>query len=382
MSTPRFTQAFAEVPGKTLQFHIQNVDVSVVNALRRVLLSNIPNVAIRFDPYNETEHDVNVIVNTGCLHNEFISHRMSLIPICMQPDEIDAFEKARSYKYVIHKKNQTNAIINVTTDDIIVYDHEGASLSKTARDALFPKDRITGDPILITKLKPNLFQKDMGDEIHLEAFASVGTATDNAAWSPVSLASFYNAVDEDAAEAAFETKMKAINVDAKKKAQLRADFNNLEKFQHYIKNDRGEPNDFVFSVESECAMTPTYLVNKGLTILAEKVEAVAAGIREDSVKIEGVEEMCHLILRGETHTIGNLLQAQIYNKYVRDGAAKELEYVGYLCPHPLEKTVIIKFKFHAKLFANDDARAEWIASSIDGVHQYLLELGNLAQALP
>lgn len=385
MSSPRFTQAFADVPGKTLRFHIQNVDVSAVNALRRVLLSNIPNVAIRFDPYNETDHDVNIIINTGCLHNEFLSHRMSLIPICMQPEDIDAFEKARSYKYVIHKKNQTNAIINVTTDDIEVHDHEGVPLPKAARDALFPKDRITGDPILITKLKPNLFQKDMGDEIHLEAFATVGTAKDNAAWSPVSLASFYNAVDEDAAHAAFEAKMKAAGVtDSKKKAQLRNEFNNLEKFQHYIKNDRGEPCDFVFSIESECAMTPTYLVNKALTILAENVAAIAAGVREGSEKIaiESTADMCQLILRGETHTIGNLLQAQIYNKHVRDDETKELEYVGYLCPHPLDKTAILKFKFRDGVFSNDDARAEWIAAAIGGVHTHLLELGKLAQSLP
>ena len=357
----------------SLSFHIRDVHLSIINSLRRVMLSDIPNVGIRFDPYNETDHDVNISVNTGCLHNEFLSHRMSLIPICMHPNAISGFEKARSHKFVIKKKNTSNVIVNVTTDDIQVYDHEDNLVTD---HGFFPKDYITGDPILITKLKPNLFDKENGDEVQLEAFASIGTAANNAGWSPVSTATFRNVVDEEAANAAFEAK--TAGADAAKRKELRERFDVLEKYQYFQKNVFGEPNHFVFTVESECAMPPAFIVFRAFQILGEKVAKVKASVLEnntDHAQVSMAGNVYQVQLLGETHTIGNLIQAQLYDHYVRGEAKKTLEYVGYICPHPLEKRIVIKFKFAEGVVATEDEFRGWLGKAIDEISTKLRALG-------
>ena len=73
-------------------YEIQDSYTYVVNALRRVMLSEltcagVPNV------YSKREQDRNtpgfvMHKNSGRLHNEFLSHRLSLLPIALNPVEI------------------------------------------------------------------------------------------------------------------------------------------------------------------------------------------------------------------------------------------------------------------------------------------------------
>lgn len=61
-----------------------NVDVSFVNALRRILLSEIPTVAIEM---------VYMLENTSIIHDEVLAHRMGLIPIYFDPRRLQAFDE-------------------------------------------------------------------------------------------------------------------------------------------------------------------------------------------------------------------------------------------------------------------------------------------------
>ena len=70
-----------------LHFDIHHLDVSLVNALRRVILSEVPTVGFRTEPH--TESTVKIITNSSSLHNEYISHRFGMIPI--------GFEYAQNY---------------------------------------------------------------------------------------------------------------------------------------------------------------------------------------------------------------------------------------------------------------------------------------------
>ena len=368
-----------EKAGK-LTFEIKDVDLSIVNCIRRVVLSDIPNVAIRFDPYNETDHDVHISVNTGPLHNEIISHRMSLIPICLSANEIRTFQKTH-YKFMISKKNTTSDMLNVTTDDIDVVDFDDKPLSAERKRSIFPRDPLTGDAILIAKLKPNIFDKEHGDELQLVAYATVGCASQNAAWSPVSLCSFFNIIDDDAADAAFKEKVASLKatreVSEVEKKELRTRFDTLERFKYFKKNRFGEAHHFAFSIESECALTPKYLVFKGIYILCDMLQDLMRNIQnKDVVDISPIGEVPHMyqiLLRGQTHTIGNLLQAQFYNKYVRRDGGKELEYVGYICPHPLEKTILIKLKFAPTV--REENVEQWVFDSIQTIRDDMYRLG-------
>ena len=185
-----------ENDGKAMAFDVVDVDVSLVNAIRRAIIANVSTVAFSFDP-NKSNNDIVIHTNTGALHNEFLGHRLSLVPIHLNKTEIESFDP-RNYKFLLHKKNDGNQMMDVTSKDIDVLDDTG-NKNKTLRDRFFPPNPITGDHILLTRLKPNLYESQHGDEINLEAFASKGSGSQHSRWCPVSKCCFHNIVDEDKA---------------------------------------------------------------------------------------------------------------------------------------------------------------------------------------
>ena len=65
-------------------FEIKNMPVPLVNTLRRSFSTLCPTVTFDNTYFNNTEfNSIKIINNTSSLHNEFISHRLSLIPINM-----------------------------------------------------------------------------------------------------------------------------------------------------------------------------------------------------------------------------------------------------------------------------------------------------------
>jgi len=60
------------VSDETVTFTLSKTDVSVANAIRRIILSEVPSMAIEI---------VNIEDNTTVLFDEFIAHRMGLLPL-------------------------------------------------------------------------------------------------------------------------------------------------------------------------------------------------------------------------------------------------------------------------------------------------------------
>ena len=83
-----------------LRFTINNIDVSLINALRRIILSEIPITVIRSAPY--AKNDVNILKNTTRLNNEILKQRLSSIPIFIR-DEL-SLEELREYEVEVNMK--------------------------------------------------------------------------------------------------------------------------------------------------------------------------------------------------------------------------------------------------------------------------------------
>lgn len=323
--------------GNAISFVLEDTDVAVVNALRRVILSDIPNVAFRVDLHGG-EGDVEVHRNQSSLHNEFLLHRLSLVPLCFDEKEIEAFDPEK-YRFVLKAKNTGTDMLNVTTRDFVILDASGKAYPAAFRDKVFPKNGVTGDHILITKLKPNLSDPAKGDEIHIEARASKDIAKTHVCWSPVSVCTFFNNVDDKLAEQGLRNFLeKHKDLDATEGKQR---FDALERQRFFKRNQYDEPNSFTFALESECRMRPEYIFEQAIRVLSAKLQAMQAKLDDAEVNTTpfGIEVMD---IPGENHTLGNLIQAMMYNRYVRQDS--KVEYVGYYLPHPLEERIVLKVK--------------------------------------
>lgn len=330
---------------KKAEFSIKNVDVSIVNSIRRTIQSNVQNVAFFFDAKSVDNPDVKIIKNDSPLHNEFLSQRLSMIPIHFKKKEIDNWQRD-DYSFEINQKNNSNTFMNITSEHITVKRIDGTQLSNKEREQLFPKNAKTKDHILITKLPPATLKHTPAIEVNLRA--SLGCGQKHSCFSPTSLCTYMNKIvegdelknaEKDFVEKYLEQYKGVADVkDLTKQAKLK--FDTLDKQRYYEKDpDTGEPNHFVFKLESECALLPFEIFSEAIGYILSRIDKLI----QAKLDIKDVDkDQYEIIIHDESHTIGNLIQALVYNKFVREDGGRQISFIGYFVTHPLENTVCVK----------------------------------------
>ena len=119
----------------TINFDVKNCNSCFVNCLRRIIISSIKTCGFRTEEYEES--DLKVLENTSSLHNEFLLHRLGLIPINIIDVETEDISK---YKFILKVENKTQQPINITSKDIKVINLETQKEEDTER--FFPKSEI------------------------------------------------------------------------------------------------------------------------------------------------------------------------------------------------------------------------------------------------
>ena len=142
-----------------------DLDKSIINSIRRTLISEIPCVAFRVE--EGTPKDLIMEVNNTSLHNTLL-HRLSMIPLYINPETYE-----NQYLFYLNVKHESaHPFRFVTTDDIQIcfplkegidvsdsididnYDMK-KPLSKQEHKDIFRPFKFKGKeyPILITELK-------------------------------------------------------------------------------------------------------------------------------------------------------------------------------------------------------------------------------------
>ena len=114
----------------SLGFTLSGVNVSLANAIRRTVLSDIPQIVFKTSPHEENK--ANIIANTTRLNNEIIKQRLSCIPIHINDYKNFPY---KNYIVEVNVENITDSILFVTTKDFVV------------------KDLVTGKPLVDSKIK-------------------------------------------------------------------------------------------------------------------------------------------------------------------------------------------------------------------------------------
>lgn len=384
---------------KNDQFSIENsfiikfIPQSLANAIRRSLLSLIP-VTTFDDKWYDNSSLRNIIVNknTSALHNEFLNHRLSLIPICMQMNDIFKIvtkfkNKKREYsfmnsklpKFILKIKNNNqiqtkyeNNIISITSEHISILNNENEWPDLNIRD-FFQPDHLTKDFILINILKPNVLFPEEGEEIDLIAVPKIGIGKDHSRYCPVGTVSFYNIIDESKCDEIFEHKILNINKErlSKKLNQytpteiesLRKSFNKLDN-QRVFKTDKyGNANEFQFNIESIGFLSADQLVYDSIVcielllkdiinIYTFEIENITNNFKllldNDKLKCSGCDNKFKILISNEDHTFGNLITEYLKYTYTADYAfdCNLFSLISYVKNHPLKNNIEIHFHFN------------------------------------
>lgn len=178
----------SRVSSSSIEFDLVGLDASIANALRRIMLSEVPTVAIE---------DVFIWNNTSLVHDEVLAQRLGLVPLSIDPRivEMRTDEGATDlntivFKLVIDCRRNPN-VPKTEKDPSKVYRN---SLVTTAALEWEPKGdqlemfgdrppRPVQNDIVLVKMRP-------GQEIRAEMHCVKGIAKDHAKFSPVATASY------------------------------------------------------------------------------------------------------------------------------------------------------------------------------------------------
>lgn len=373
--------------GTEASFHISNVDSSLVNSIRRIIISEIPNVAFNFDVNKSSKDQTDIIVhkNTSALHNEFLIHRISLLPLCFNIEDIENFQPER-YKFILKKKNTTSEIMHVTTNDFEIYDENNKKYPDEFKNIIFPKNEFSNGYIIITKLKANLYDISNGEEVDIVCTASKNIGKIHARWSPVSKCVSIYVTDHEAAELSLIEKFKKFELDNGKtineqeKSSIRKTFNSLEIDRNNYKNEYGEPSEMEINIQSECRMHTKYLVKTAFEIMRDKIQNFIEKLEKNEYIINLLtisNNYFEIVIDNEDDTLLNVLQSYIYNFNIRQ-SQDIIDSINYYQPHPLHSKMIMKIKFSEnKKILDKDFAIDFIVKNskkiIDLINGYILE---------
>lgn len=131
-------------------FTITNIDLGIVNAIRRIIMSEIPVVGFYGEDKDE-DPTIEIIINNSPLHNEFMIHRIGLIPLHISEEITENYED-NDYEFELNIENKSSDTINVTTGNI-TGKYKDKNLTKAELDKIFPTNKTTNSKILITRLR-------------------------------------------------------------------------------------------------------------------------------------------------------------------------------------------------------------------------------------
>ena len=324
------------------RFRLSDINVSLANGIRRVILSDIPCVVIKTE--NHGKNDCTIIENTSRLHNEIVKHRLSCIPI--HNKDLDVLPG--NYVLEIDEENTSNNIIYVTTEHFKIKNkNNGKYLTEEETHKIFPKNILTGQYIDFVRLRPKISDTIPGEKIKLVSEFSVGTARENGMFSIVSKSSYEYTIDNGKASDAWDDIEKGLASEGLPTEEIefqKRNFMLLDRQRHYV------PDSFDFVIETIGVYENREIVKKACVVLQNKFIDMITNIDSDNIPIvisETTIDNCYdIILENEDYTMGKIIEYLLYNNYYyKDG---RLSFCGFQKVHPHNSDSIVRLAFTEK----------------------------------
>jgi len=289
--------------GYRLTCEFKDVPIAFVNALRRILLHEVPVVVLR---------DVEILDNNTNMPNEMIKHRVEQLPINVSPTETEMIRDTRVELRILPSSEARE----ITSDDFVI--------SNSSRKDVILKDRDLGEPLYFMQLHPN-------QSLHIKAKLGVSSSMVQESLPHVSVATFMNHIDE---QRRLEDRERFIaeagdNIEAEKEAAKV--FDNFYYQRSYSRDERGRPNWFDFTIESIGVLQAKVLLRLAVKVLYTKIEEFSKlPVDTEQPNWYSVE------MENETFTLGQLVQEVMYYSGVTQFISRDIG-------HPLQPVLKIRF---------------------------------------
>ena len=322
-----------------LSFTISGVNVSLANAIRRTILSDIPLLVFKTTPYEENK--ANIIKNTSRLNNEIIKQRLSCIPIHVKDYEDFPY---KNYLLEVNVENNTDDILYITTKDFMIKDiATGKYIDESKRSEIFPSNSYTSYYIDFVRLRPKISDEIPGEQLHLTCEFSIGTAKEDGMFNIVSTCSYGFTVDEDAKNSVLAKKQQEWKNEGKHAEEIQFESQNwnLLDGMRITKQD-----SFDFVIQTIGIYTNNEILDKACDILITKLNELDTLIEKDELKIVNslntMSNCFDIILENEDYTIGKVIEYMLYSKFYE---TKILKYCGFKKMHPHDPDSIIRLAY-------------------------------------
>ncbi|KAI9507811.1 DNA-directed RNA polymerase [Russula earlei] len=286
-----------KLSARSIEFDLVGVDASIANALRRILIAEVPTIAIEY---------VYVWNNTSVMVDEVFSHRLGLIPLNVDPALLEMkaspSDQATDRNTIVFKLEiectRNTAAPRDSKDPAVLYNNSEVLaghlqwIPQGEQADVFiahpPAPTVPGT--VLVKLRP-------GQAIEMEMHAVKGLGKDHAKFSPVATASYrllpHIILDEaNPVPPHLATRFRdcfspgVINVDPTTKKVsvdergVRGETVSREVLRHpdlagFVKLARVRDH-FIFNVESEGPYEPQRLPLEAIRVMREKISALKA----------------------------------------------------------------------------------------------------------
>jgi DNA-directed RNA polymerase subunit D len=237
-----------------LEFLLEEASPAFANALRRIMVSEIPTMAVETVEFHE---------NSSALYDEIIAHRLAMIPLKFDPDKMNFADKCKC-------------------------EGEGCPLCQAVMvaDKTGPCTVYSGDMKLASsEVKPTdpkfpIVELLKNQRLKFEAIAKLGIGKQHAKWQAANASyQYYPEVivkKDDFRKYLRDVPKSALEITEKKVTVV--DHSKIDIIKKAAEDSEGsfevkeDPTRFVFRVESISGLTPEYITIAAAKLLTEKAE--------------------------------------------------------------------------------------------------------------